>query len=325
VSTLRSIIRAIEPHPGEHFKDKLIAVGLALLVWFAVNNEETVQQVFQSIPVGTVNLPVHLALAGEVEDTLTVWVNGPERDLDGVSLGRLSPEIDLSNAVAGENIYQILPEDLRTPSGVSITTIDPAQIRIMLEIKQQKSVRVAAVTSGEPAPGYEVVGRSTDPETAVVSGPRSLVEALEQVLTSTVDLSGRREPFTQTVTLAPGSLLELPEQRTVELRIEIVEQAINEQFDDIAVVVINNRFQVAVNPQVLGVVFSGPPSVLAELDVAQIRMVIDAEELEPRADDYLIEPTVEFDQVALGERVEVVALYPQRRINVHVFQQPARR
>jgi hypothetical protein len=125
--------------------------------------------------------------------------------------------------------------------------------------------------------------------------------------------------------LAPGSLLELPEQRTVELRIEIVEQAINEQFDDIAVVVINNRFQVAVNPQVLGVVFSGPPSVLAELDVAQIRMVIDAEELEPRADDYLIEPTVEFDQVALGERVEVVALYPQRRINVHVFQQPARR
>jgi len=325
VSRLRRLIRAIEPHPGEHFKDKLIAVGLALVVWFGVNNSETVQQVFQAIPVGTVNLPEHLAFAGDVEDRLTVWLNGSEFDLDGVSLGRLSPEIDLSNAVAGENIYQLLPEDLRTPAGVSVTRIDPASITIQLEIKEEKEVRVAAVTSGEPAPGYEVVGRSTDPETALISGPRSLVAALEQILTSTVDLSGKREPFTQTVTLVSGSpLIELPPQRTVELRIEIIEQPSNQQFDGIEVVVINNRFQVAVNPQVLGVVLSGPPSVLAELDVAQIRMVIDAAELEPRADDYLIAPTVEFEQVALGERVEVEALYPQRRVNVHVFQQPAR-
>jgi len=325
VSTLRRIIRAIEPHPGEHFKDKLIAVGLALVVWFAVNNEETLPGFFQAVPVRLVNLPGDLARAADLQYTLTVEVNGSRRDLERVSPGLLSPQIDLSNAVAGDNIYQILADDLRPPAGVSVIQIIPSSINIQLETRQEKSVRVAAVTSGEPAPGYEVVGRSTDPETALVSGPRSLLEALEQVLTSTVDLSGKTEPFTQTVTLRPGSLIELPQQRTVELRIDIVERAINAQFDDIEVVVINNRFQVAVNPQVLGVVLSGPPSVLAELDVAQMRMVIDAAELEPLADDYRIEPTVEFDQIALGERVEVVALYPQRRINVHVYQQPARR
>ena len=324
MSTLRHIIRAIEPHPGEHFKDKLIAVGLALVVWFAVNNEETLPGFFQAVPVRLVNLPDDLARAADLQYTLTVEVNGSRRDLERVSPGLLSPQIDLSDALAGDNIYQILAADLRTPAGVSVIQIDPASINIQLETRQQKLVRVAAVTSGEPAPGYEVVGRSTDPETALVSGPRSLVEALEQVLTSTVDLSGKTETFTQMVTLRPGSLIGLPQQRTVELRIDIVERAINEQFDDIAVVVINNRFQVTVNPQVLGVVLSGPPSVLAELDVAQMRVVIDAAELEPLANDYLIEPTVEFDQIALGERVEVVALYPQRRINVHVFQQPAR-
>ena len=325
MSRLRRFIRAIEPHPGEHFKDKLIAVGLDLVVWFAVNNEETGPQIFLAVPVRPVNLPDDLARAADLQYTLTVEVNGSVRDLEGVSPARLSPEIDLSAAVAGDNIYQILADDLRTPSGVSVTRIDPASINIQLETKEEKYVRVAAVTSGEPAPGYEVVGRSTDPETALVSGPRSLVEGLEQILTSTVNLSGKREPFTQTVTLVPGSrLIDLPQRRTVELRIEIVEQATNEQFDGIEVVVINNRFQVAVNPQVLGVVLSGPPSVLAELDVARMRMVIDAAELEPRADDYLIAPTVEFEQVALGERVKVEALYPQRRINVHVFQQPAR-
>ncbi len=324
MSTLRRIIRAVEPHPGEHFKDKLIAVGLALVVWFAVNNEETLPGFFQAVPVRLVNLPDDLARAADLQYTLTVEVDGSRRDLERVSPGLLSPQIDLSNAVAGDNIYQILADDLRPPAGVSVIQIIPSSINIQLETRQEKSVRVAAVTSGEPAPGYEVVGRSTDPETALVSGPRSLLEALEQILTSTVDLSGKTEPFTQMVTLRPGSLIGLPQQRTVELRIDIVERAINEQFDDIAVVVINNRFQVTVNPQVLGVVLSGPPSVLAALDVAQMRVVIDAAELEPLANDYLIEPTVEFDQIALGARVEVVALYPQRRINVHVFQQPAR-
>lgn len=325
MSRLRRFLRAIEPHPGEHFKDKLIAVGLALVVWFAVNNEETGTQIIQAVPVRPVNLPDDLARAADLQYTLTVAVSGSLSDLDRVSPARLSPEIDLSDARAGDNIYQILAEDLRMPSGVSVTRIDPASINIQLETKLQKSVRVAAVTSGEPAPGYEVVGRSTDPGTALISGPRSLVEGLEQILTSTVDLSGKSEPFAQTVTLTHESrLIEFPGRRTVELSIEIIEQAINEQFDGIEVVVINNRFQVAVNPQVLGVVLSGPPSVLVELDVTRMRMVIDAAELEPRADDYLIAPTVEFEQVALGERVTVEALYPQRRINVHVFQQPPR-
>ena len=40
--------------------------------------------------------------------------------------------------------------------------------------------------------------------------------------------------------------------------------------------------------------------------------------------DYLLEPRVEFGQVDLSDLVEVVALYPQRRINVHVYDQPGR-
>ena len=48
MSTLRNIARAVEPHPGEHFKDKIIAVSLAFMMWFAVNSEETIPQFFSS-------------------------------------------------------------------------------------------------------------------------------------------------------------------------------------------------------------------------------------------------------------------------------------
>jgi len=327
VNALTRFVRAIEPHPGEHFKDKIIAVGLALVVWFAVNNEPPMVQVFPLVPVEVVNLSDDLALAAVVQDTLEVRLSGPQRDLTSLSSGLLTPALDLANARTGDNVFRLQAEDLRNlPASVSVLYIDPPQITIALEEKAEISVPVGPVTSGEPAAGYEVVGRATEPSSVLISGPRSLIEAQERVDTSVVDVRGRTASFSQAVSLIPASrLITIASAPTADVRIDIVEESVNEQFDGVEVVVINNRFQVTVNPQTLGVVLSGPPSVLRQLNVAQMSMVIDAFDLDPNADDYLIEPEVQFAQTELGELVEVVALYPQRRINVHVFQQPARR
>jgi hypothetical protein len=67
-----------------------------------------------------------------------------------------------------------------------------------------------------------------------------------------------------------------------------------------------------------------PPSVLEQIDIQRMRLVIDAEGLQPRAGDYLLEPTVQFEQEGLAESIEVIDMYPQRRINVRVYSQPAR-
>jgi YbbR domain-containing protein len=210
---------------------------------------------------------------------------------------------------------------------VTLEEVDPSEIRVTLEPREEKYVPVSPVVAGEPAPGFEVVGRSTSPQAALISGPRSAVAAMQRIETATVDVSGRRESFTQRVPLAPRNrLIEVRDQsqRTVDLRIEIVEQPVTEQFDGVQVEVINNRYQVQVNPSALGVALSGPPSVLAQIDPEQMRLVIDAAELEPQEDDYRIEPAVRFEQTELGERVEVVAMYPQRVIDVHIFREPVR-
>lgn len=320
----RKLVRAIEPHPGEHFKDKIIAVTLAFLVWFAVNTEPSIPQIFEAVPVSTVNLPADLALASDVRDMVTVWVTGSQRDLQRVTSGMLSPRIDLSSARAGENIFPISEQDLNPPRGVSVTSIDPPEIRVELEQKEQKTVAISPVTAGEPADGYQVVGRITAPEQVVISGPRSLVAATERINTSTVDVSGRRETFSQRVGLEPPDHLDVAGARTVELRIEISERAVNARFDDITVEVINNAYRVAVNPQQLSLLLSAPPSVLEQIEVEELRLVIDVQGLQPRAEDYLLEPTVQFGRENLADRIEVIDMYPQRRINVHVYNQPAR-
>jgi YbbR domain-containing protein len=320
----RRLVRAIEPHPGEHFKDKIIAVMLAFLVWFAVNTEESYPQIFPAVPVSTTNLPPDLALAADVRDTVTVWVSGPQRDLQRVTSGMLSPRIDLSTAEEGENIFPISAEDLNAPRGVSVTAVEPSEIRVELEHKEQKSVPVSPVTGGEPAEGFQVVGRSTTPDQVVINGPRSAVAGTERIPTSTVDVSGRRESFSQRIGLEPPEHLTIIGPRTVELRIEITERAVTARFNDIAVEVVNSDFRVAVNPPQLSVLLGAPPSVLEQIDIQRMRLVIDAEGLQPRAGDYLLEPTVQFEQEGLAESIEVIDMYPQRRINVRVYSQPAR-
>ncbi len=325
MSIARRILRTIEPHPGEHFKDKAIAVGLALMLWLAVNAEETVLQIFQAVPVDVANLPAGLAIAEPWDDVATVWARGSQGDLRDLTAGLLSQTIDLSDAVVGDNFYTLLDGDRAAPRGIQIERVDPPQIRIVLEERMEREVPVSAMTSGEPATGFQVVGRRTDPETVTVAGPRSAIFAMERVTTTAVDVSGRRESFQQAVTLVSGNpFIELPQPRTVQLSIDIVEQALSDQFDGVPVEVVNNEYRVTVNPDVLSVVLSAPPSVLEQVDVGRMRMVVDVEGLEPRREDYLLEPQVEFEQEGLVDLVEVIAILPQRRINVHVYDQPGR-
>ena len=325
MSVFRRIFKAIDPRPDKHLKDKTIAVGLALLVWVAVNVEEAVPEIFDPVPVVLENLPSNLAIAGDYTQTISVRARGSQRDLGNLTQGRLSPRIDLSAASGGENVFQILPEDLNVPSGVQIERIDPAEITIVLEDSLEKDVVISAVTSGEPAAGYEIVGRSTEPEMTRISGPRSVVEAIERIETSTVDVRGRSESFTQVVTLLSGNtLLELREGREVNLQVDILEEKVTIEFEEVPVEVINAQYQVAVNPDHLTVFLQGSPSLLEQIDRELLRLVIDAAELAPQAEDYLIAPSIDFVQEGFGELIELVTTYPQRQINVHVFDQRAR-
>ena len=128
MSTWRRVLTVIEPHPGEHFKDKAMAVGLAFLMWLAVNAEDAGLQIFQNVPVATINLSTNLAVAGDWQDTIEIRVSGSTRDLRDLAPGQLSPVIDLAGATQGPNVFSLFADDITTPRGVQVAQITPGQI-----------------------------------------------------------------------------------------------------------------------------------------------------------------------------------------------------
>lgn len=322
----RHLIRTIEPYPRENFRLKAIALLLALLLWVGVNSVESELQIISNVPVELQNLPAELAIANEWQGVLEVRLRGSAQRLSDIRAGQIGPQIDLSDARAGENIIPLGAEDLRIPLGMEVESIMPRDITVVLEERVVAAIPISSVVEGEPAEGYEVAGKILDPSTAWVSGPRSRVDALDHVLTQMVNVAGRQDSLTQVVALRSADpFIDLTSDPEAELTIVIRERAINMQYDGVPVAVINSEFRVDINPQEIGVVISGPPSTLENFTVENLVVEIDATGLDPRADDYLVEPRISFQPEELAESLSVIALTPQRRINVHVYPTPAQR
>ena len=299
---------------------------LALLMWVGVNSVESELQIIPDVPVEIVSWPDGLAVANEWQGTIDVRLRGSAQRFREIRAGQIGPRIDLSDASAGENIISLSAEDLRVPLGTQVESIVPRDITVVLEERVVAEIPISSVVEGEPAAGYEVTGKILVPSTAWVSGPRSRVDVLDHVQTQMVNVAGRRDSFTQVVALRTADpFIELTPDREAELTIVIQERAINMQFDGVPVSVINSEFRVDINPQEIGVVISGPPSILEDFTIENLVVEIDATGLDPRADDYLIEPRISFQPEILAESLSIIALTPQRRINVHVYPTPAQR
>src|SRR5574342_1053408 len=99
---------------------KLVSLGLSLSLWFYVTSKGKTEMTL-SVPLELRNIPQQLAIVGNVTGSLEVRVQGQERVLRDITIGKkVYGVLDLSMASAGENIVPISPDDIRRPSGVTV-------------------------------------------------------------------------------------------------------------------------------------------------------------------------------------------------------------
>lgn len=308
--------------PLDNLNLKVISLVLALGLWNLVPDPSTPHQV-RAVPVQLENIPADLALSQPFDASVDVLVRGPTVRARALVAGELSPRLDMASAHAGQNLIDIGTEDIPSPWGVTVQRIEPSRVRVDLGQKVQAMLPVEVVIEGAPAPGYEIRERIADPPRVRVVGARSRVEAVDHVVTEVVSVTGLRETVTRSVNvLTEDALVSIEGESRVQLTIRVEETPVTSQLDEVAVEVINASRRVAVNPTVIGVVLRGPPSLLGELTRDNLRAVVDVAGLAPRAEDYRLEPEIRFLPDSLAERVEIITLTPQRRIDVHVFERP---
>jgi hypothetical protein len=174
---------------------KLAALLLALLVYVNVYLDRPAEATL-SFPVQVTDLEDSLSLSGPVPATVQAQVRGTGKQLLRLRIVEPPYRIPLKGTGAGPVSRLVLAEDLPLAGydGVEVdSVIGPPVIDLRLERKASRHVPVVARVEGAtPGDTLRTRGLTMEPESVLVTGPRSAVAALDSVVLQPVRLEGRR-------------------------------------------------------------------------------------------------------------------------------------
>ena len=141
--------------PFKNLGYKLLALGLALLLWGVANSTSSVERGFD-LPVVLVGLPETVVVTGQTSDAVNVRVRGSRAGLRAFSGGEIEYQVDLSGSKPGVARREVDLTALKLPRGAQIVSRSPSSIDFTMERRGTKAVRVRPDLDGEPAEGFNI-------------------------------------------------------------------------------------------------------------------------------------------------------------------------
>lgn len=180
------------PWPFGHFGLKLLSVGLAILLWIVVSGDETVERLLR-VPLELQQVPAGLELMGEIPANVDVRVRGASGTLSHVAAGDIVAVLDLHTARAGQRLFPITPDQVRTPFGVEVVQVTPSPIGMEFERSLTRQLPIVPAVDGRPAPEFVVGDRRAEPRMVEVVGPETAVRHATEVVTEPVSVADAKE------------------------------------------------------------------------------------------------------------------------------------
>jgi len=189
---------------------KLIALFLALVVWFVVSaprRERPSERRFAA-PISLVGLPREFVITTPVPETVSVRLRGRASALRSLSSSSLELPLDLTwIQQAGDLTITLRPQAVHTPQDIEVLAIDPNKLQFHVEPLRQRAVPIRPFLVGQPPTGYITGDPTLSPDRALVSGPSSQIRVMSEVGTERIIMTGRTATFVQNVAVVSDSPL----------------------------------------------------------------------------------------------------------------------
>ena len=260
---------------------KSLSLGFALLLWFFVVGEEKAE-VSISIPLELVNIPAGLVIANDIPSDVDVRIYGPRSMIRAMATKGVLRVIDLKDAKPGKITVHISPNSLSLPGAVRALRTQPSNVEIVLEPLVLSDFLVKPVLKGKVAKYHKVLSTDVYPPRVVLSGPESVIKAMKDVRTFTVDVDGASDDITREVGLdLQGLHVSSEENATYRVTVRIVPAQGTRRITHIPVHIENNEAGASWWPRIVSVTLRGPILDLREIKVTDIYVGISIKGLEP--------------------------------------------
>lgn len=185
------------------FPTFLTALVFALAVWiFAVTQADpTETRTYpRALEMDVIGLNQNLMIVNDINHQVILTVRAPvsiHNQLENDS-NLLNITLDLSGLEAG--VHTLTPQVNIELSPAEMVRINPSSVYLKLESVNTETFPIEVKLLGNPAIGFELKDPELSAENATVSGPQSLLEAIDR-LVAEVDIESVSEDFQRTVTL----------------------------------------------------------------------------------------------------------------------------
>lgn len=176
-------------HVFHNFWLKLVSLGLALLLWWRLGHDPTVEAVITA-PLEFHHAPENLEMSVEGQTQVQVRVRGPERTVRRLTPADLQAIVDLSGAHVGQRTFDLTSKQIHLPDVVQVVQIEPSQVRIDFDHSATRTVNVHPRVIGSLVTGYRITDVSADPDKINIVGPEHRVNEVSDAITDPVDATG---------------------------------------------------------------------------------------------------------------------------------------
>ncbi len=140
-------------------------------------------------PVRLHGVPDDIVLLRTLPEDVTVQIKSMSSLTPPPSKLDLTAEVDASKITEGTTALRVNHSDITAPSGMIITTVSPASIRVSAEKKLRKKVPVKAALKGRLPTGLTFLNVTCEPDSVSIEGPASQISQITSVTTEDIDAS----------------------------------------------------------------------------------------------------------------------------------------
>lgn len=171
---------------------KLLSLTIAIALWVGLITQDptlTREKTFRDVTVSVNNVDI-LKRNGYIVvtdihallDDVTVTVDVPQTRYGEAAASNYNVRVDLNRLQYAEGMQELPILYTSTSTNGTVTRVNPPSITVQVEeYVSQSYIPVNVAETGETPEGFYLADVSRDPEWVTISGPRSLVEQVEQV------------------------------------------------------------------------------------------------------------------------------------------------
>jgi hypothetical protein len=263
-----------------NFRYKVSAVGLALIIWYIVQGEE-ILEINRRIIV-TIEVPEGMTQKGSKTSVKDATLRGPRVLLGDFSTKPLEAVLRIPESKKGKPLrYRIDKEYIRNWDSRIRLTVHDAYLTVFVDEKFSKKVPVKEFLKGVPAEGFIIEKTSIKPQFVTVTGLKSEVSKIDEVLTSPIDVEGLQQSKSFEARLSSEFSEESLSETVATVFLQVGEKKINKEFRAIPIEVKGNEFLSALKPKTVSIKIQSTPGVLSFIRATDLEAFVEAGELAP--------------------------------------------